>query len=106
MQFKKIHIRLLQLFSLIVMLGLIWTNIASDFTNLDWLSERIEICDPFDAETEKDEKKTETEDDKIPVSDDQIKNLLHRQLAESTSSWRLQSLHHPEIQTPPPEFCC
>lgn len=67
--------------------------------------EMTELIDFGDKESEKEEeKKEENKDNKIPIISNYGKSKSFILLAKAQSTLRSETLHHPEILTPPPEF--
>ena len=87
-----------------VFIGLFWTNVALHLNGfLDFESEAFEMYDPFDSETEEEKKNEEVKDDKIPMAHRKLKLIYPIQKITPFLTEPSQSLHHPEISTPPPE---
>lgn len=93
----------LKVFAFLVIVSLAWTNVISCVFDFD--SCALELCDPIDGETEKEDTNEETEkDEKIQVDSDSFKYASHLISLVSSDSEAVLTYHHLEISTPPPEF--
>lgn len=93
---------------LIIFIGLTWTSTLSYcWSDVDLWPNLIELCDIPDAESEKEEQKSEKDgDDKIRSFHSKKELLTTNLLSKNFLSKHGQSLHHPDIITPPPEQNC
>ena len=89
----------------VVLISLCWASFAPHIALNDFQAEVLELCDPVDGESEKEESKhKEKKDDKIPIPYKKIKFYCSSPLLKNGHTPGLPSLHHPDIQTPPPEY--
>ena len=86
-----------------LIISLAWTNVVSYVYDFNTFA--LELCDPIDGETEKEDTKEETEkDEKIPIDSYASKYPSSFISSMTLHSKTFQSYHHLEIYTPPPEY--
>lgn len=89
---------------MLVLASLLWANVVS-YYDLNYAeSELLEICDPIDGESEKEEKNIEEDsDEKIPLQSSFHKFDPTDYLINNFCSEDFYPVYHPERLTPPPE---
>lgn len=89
--------------TIVCLLGANFLPYYGILTDVQW--ELVELAHPFDSESEKEEKTNEKElDDKLQMLAYLLEFSSSNHYLNSDDGIAYQSVHHPEVDTPPPEL--